>query len=145
MLIPKGATIIMPTYALNFTYHDDPNTYNPDRYLQHPKLAVEYAAASDYNNRDHYTFGSGRRICVGIHLAERTLWRMIAQILWAFEIKQPIDEHGNQVDLDETAYTDGMVLSLKPFMVRLTPRSAKHAEIVMKAAEESKDFLRQWE
>ncbi|KAF2029003.1 cytochrome P450 [Setomelanomma holmii] len=94
MLVPKGATIILPAYALNFTYHDDPEIYNPDRYLNHSKLSAALAASPDYGNRDHYTFGSGRRNCVGIHLAERTLWRMIAQILWAFKIERIVDEYG---------------------------------------------------
>ncbi|KAH7407061.1 cytochrome P450 oxidoreductase-like protein [Phaeosphaeria sp. MPI-PUGE-AT-0046c] len=145
MLIPKGATIIIPAYSLNFTYHTDPETYNPDRYLDYSKLSVALAASPDYGNRDHYTFGSGRRNCVGVHLAERSLWRMIAQILWAFKIEQAVDEHGKLIELDEKAYMDGFLLAPLPFKVRLVPRSKEHADVVRGAVAESEKYLEKWE
>lgn len=145
MLIPKGATIFMPVYALNHTYFADAATYNPDRYLNYPKHSMEYATSSDYEHRDHYAFGAGRRICVGMHLGERTLWRMIAQLLWAFQIEPAADETGKPIELDIHAYSDGMVYAPKPYMVRFVPRSAKHAEVVRRVAAEAKVFLRQWE
>lgn len=32
----------------------DHETFNPDRFLNHPKLANEYASSSDYESRDKY-------------------------------------------------------------------------------------------
>ncbi|GKT82454.1 cytochrome P450 [Colletotrichum tofieldiae] len=90
MLIPAGSTIFIPAYALNHSSESspDPSNYNPDHFIpQANKLAPELAAASRYSERDHYSYGAGRRICVGFHLAERTQWRIIAQILWAFKIE----------------------------------------------------------
>lgn len=135
----------VPAYALNFTYHADPETYNPDRYLDHTKLSAALAASPNYGNRDHYTFGSGRRNCVGIHLAERTLWRMIAQILWAFNIEHAVDEHGKLVELDESAYVDGLLLAPMPFQIRLVPRSREHADVIRRAVAESEEYLMRWE
>jgi cytochrome P450 len=66
---------MIPQWALSHSQYDNPEVYNPDRYLNHPGLAMEYASSSDYQNRDHYTYGAGRRICAGIHLAERMQWR----------------------------------------------------------------------
>jgi cytochrome P450 len=140
MLIPKDATIFLPVYALNHTHYPEPETYNPDRYLDHPKSSSEYAGSSDYGNRDHYAFGAGRRFCVGINLAERTLWRMIAQILWAFKIEKIADD-----ELDIDAYDDGIASTPKPFMVRLVPRSAQHADIIRKASSEAAELLKKWD
>ena len=68
------------------------NSYNPDRHLKIAhKLAPELAASSHFDERDHYTYGVGRRICPGFHLAERVQWRIIAQLLWAFRI-EPLEE-----------------------------------------------------
>lgn len=145
MLIPKEATVFMPVYALNHTYYTDPATYNPDRYLNHPKHSTEYAISSDYENRDHYAFGAGRRICVGMHLGERTLWRIIAQILWAFKIEQAVDETGQLIELDIHGYTDGIVYAPKPYMVRFISRSEKHADVIRKVASEAKSYFKQWE
>jgi hypothetical protein len=55
MLIPKGSTIFIPIWALHHSEHlgyEDPEKFNPDRYLNHPKLANDYAGSPDYNNRD---------------------------------------------------------------------------------------------
>ncbi|KAF2113642.1 cytochrome P450 [Lophiotrema nucula] len=99
MLIPKNSMIMIPPYALHRTIYSDGDVYNPDRYLDRPRLANDYAGSPDYENRDHYTYGAGRRICVGIHLAERTQWRMTARILWGFNILPGLDENRDEVEL----------------------------------------------
>ena len=55
MFIPKMSTIFIPIWAINHSEElgfKEPETYNPDRYLNHPKLANDYAGSADYNNRD---------------------------------------------------------------------------------------------
>lgn len=56
MLIPKGSMVFLAIYAIhhNDRIFDDHETFNPDRYLSHPKLANEYAVGAAYNNRDKY-------------------------------------------------------------------------------------------
>jgi hypothetical protein len=145
MLIPKNSTIIIPAHMLNSPFEDS-DTYNPDRYLEHPKLAMDYAGSPDYMNRDHYSYGSGRRICVGIHLAERAQWRIVARILWAFNIEPAIDERtGKPVELDLDAYIDGLIMQPAPYKVRITPRSEKHVEVIRQDYENVKDYLKKWE
>lgn len=53
-LIPKGTTVFLGIWAM---HHDEkmyPNhdQFDPDRFLNHTKLANEYAASSNYENRD---------------------------------------------------------------------------------------------
>ncbi|KAF2828283.1 cytochrome P450 oxidoreductase-like protein [Ophiobolus disseminans] len=145
MLVPKDATVVVPIYALHHTYYANAAVYNPDRYCNNLKSSYENASRPDYENRDHYTFGSGRRLCPGIHLGERTVWRMTAKILWAFEIKRAVDEHGKDVELSPDAYEIGMSAAPMPFKVRIVPRTAKHAAVIRSAAADIKKFLKQWE
>ena len=96
-------------------------------------------------NRDHYSYGAGRRICPGIHLAERTQWRVVAKLLWAFDIRPGLDDEGNEVELDTDAYAKGFLTQPLPYKVRFVPRSEKHKEIIRRDLKEVEDFLRKWE
>jgi cytochrome P450 len=127
---------MIPGWALSHSQYENPDAYNPDRYLNHPGLATEYASSSDYEKRDHYTYGAGRRICPGIHLAERTQWRILARLLWAFRI-----EH----EIDTEAYEEKLITGPKPFQVRFTPRSQQHVRVIEKELEAVSDLLRKWE
>ena len=70
---------------------------------------------------------------------------MIAQILWAFNIEQAVDEHGKLIKLDESAYLDGLLLTPMPFQIRLVSRSREHADVVRRAVAESEEYLKRWE
>lgn len=106
---------------------------------------MTYAGSPDYENRDHYAYGAGRRICVGIHLAERTQWRITARMLWAFDIKPALDEKGDEIELDTDAYEDGLLIQPKKYQVRFLPRSEKHLEVVRREYEAVEEFLKRWE
>ncbi|KAF2652642.1 cytochrome P450 2D18 [Lophiostoma macrostomum CBS 122681] len=148
MLIPKDATIFIPPYVLNRTLYENSEEYNPDRYLNHPRLAMDYAGSPDYMNRDHYSYGAGKRICVGIHLAERTQWRVLARLLWAFKIEPAIDdETGFPVPLDtsDDAYGEGLLSHPLPYKVRFTPRSEKHVQIIREEYKNAEEYLSKWD
>lgn len=145
-LIPKDSTVFIPPWGLHQSHYEDPELYNPDRYLNHPRLAMDYAGSPDYENRDHYTYGAGRRICAGIHLAERIQWRLLARLLWAFNIEPSIDETtGEAIELDTNAYTDGFIIQPLPFQVRFVPRSEKHVQVIRNDFKSVEGFLKQWE
>ncbi|KAF4334392.1 oxidoreductase [Fusarium beomiforme] len=55
MLIPKDATVIVPSYALHRSErckYKNPDEFDPTRFLKHPRLASDYAGSPDFNNRD---------------------------------------------------------------------------------------------
>ncbi|KAL9622814.1 MAG: hypothetical protein Q9160_002933 [Pyrenula sp. 1 TL-2023] len=146
MLIPKDATIMIPFWALHHSQYDDPDTYNPDRYLNHPSLASEYAASQDYQSRDHYSYGAGRRICAGIQLAERTQFRMLSTMLWAFRLEHATNEAtGEEIPIDTEAFEDKLITGPKPFKVRFTPRSPKHVEVIKRELAKASGLLKEWE
>lgn len=146
MLIPKDATIVIPHWALGHTppypgYEGpDVDEYNPDRYLEHKGLADGYAASADFGKRDHYGYGAGRRICAGIQLAERTQWRMLARLLWAFRL-----EEDPEAPIDTEAFEDKLITGPKPFKCRFVPRSEKHVETIKREMERSREVLEKWE
>ena len=72
------------------------------RYYNHPLSAAESISASDPEKRDHYGYGGGRRVCTGLHVAEKSLFLNIARLLWGFDVLPAVDESGNEVLPDPT-------------------------------------------
>lgn len=91
----------------------------------------------------HFGYGAGRRVCPGIHLAERSLWRVTAKFLWAFEFSEPVDKStGKTIPLDDTAYTPGFAATPLPYKVHVKPRSKAHVQTIMQELEAAKAELR---
>lgn len=116
----------------------NPDTFDPDHYLGVTKLAPELASAADYNARDHYGYGSGRRMCPGIHLAERNLFLGISKLLWGFSISPGRDDDGNVVEPDvtsETGYSEGFLVCAHPFKCDIEVRSDTRSQAIMREFE----------
>lgn len=114
--IPAGAGILIAAWTIN---HDpelfpDPRRFEPKRHNV-DLGAGEAAQASDIRDRDHWTFGAGRRICPGLHLAENTLSLAIARTLWAFDISKETDENGKEIEIDPAALTQSLAVCPLPF------------------------------
>ncbi|GME35082.1 cytochrome p450 [Neofusicoccum parvum] len=138
MFIPKGSAILLPIHAvhrLESNGYKSPFTYDPDRWIGETRNAANLTGLADYENRDNY--GAGRRICPGTHLAERSMWRMTAKILWAFDII-PIDVHPEN-------YHEGIMHYPEPFKVEFRPRSESHIKAITREAKLALDFLTKYE
>ncbi|TKA62575.1 hypothetical protein B0A49_08422 [Cryomyces minteri] len=112
-----------------------PRMFDPDHYAGVTALAPELAAAADYESRDHYGYGSGRRLCPGIHLAERNLFLAISKLLWGFSITPGHDASGNANEPDisnETGYSEGFLVCAHPFAANVTPRSEARRATIMR-------------
>ncbi|TPX17909.1 uncharacterized protein E0L32_003010 [Thyridium curvatum] len=148
MFIPKDSIVFLPSLVINYDqdFYKDPDSFKPERYLSHPKLANDYAGSPDWANRDHYSYGIGRRICPGIHLAERNQWRIAANLLWAFEFSEPVNPETGEIEhLDPEAYTPGLLQTPLPFKVQIKVRSQAHAETIQREYAEALDFMKQYE
>lgn len=131
--IPKGTVVTINQYAIHYDdRHEDPYSFRPERYLGHPLKAGAYTAHSDPYERDHFGFGAGRRICPGMHLAENSLYITLAKILWAFEIRAPIDASGKEgpVDVSDSAYEDGANTLPKQYKIRFLVRNAQREKVL---------------
>jgi cytochrome P450 len=132
-VIPKGTVLVANTAFLHYdpARFENPFEFMPERYLGHNLYSSEYAAMSDPNKRDHFTFSTGRRTCPGARLAENSLDIALAGILWAFEIRPPlVNGIEAQMDTSENAYADAGFTIPKPFAARFIPRSEERRRIV---------------
>ena len=143
MKIPKRSIVFINSWGLQ---HDenrfkDPDRFDPDHYEGVTALAPELAAASDPEMRDHYGYGSGRRICPGMHLAERNMFLAFAKLLWAFEFLPGEDNSGHAIEPDtdpETGYSEGFLVCAKDYELRVRVRSEKRRETIVREFEEAK-------
>jgi hypothetical protein len=72
----------------------------------------------------------GRRICQGMHIAERSLFLGISRILWAFNVEAPLDADGKKILPDPNKLTQGLFVLPEPFRANIRPRSQKHAAMI---------------
>ncbi|KAJ4980866.1 hypothetical protein NE237_031703 [Protea cynaroides] len=80
--VPKGSTVFINVWKM----HRDPNEWeNPSDFI--PERFLADSDNYDYkgNNFNYLPFGSGRRICVGIPLATKMAFYVIASLLHSFE------------------------------------------------------------
>ncbi|KAF3067126.1 O-methylsterigmatocystin oxidoreductase [Daldinia childiae] len=132
-VIPKGTILLANTSTIHYdpSRYEDPFTFRPERYLDHPKYSADYANQSDPYKRDHFTFGVGRRICPGSRLAENSLNIALANILWAFDIRPPVvDGVEAEMDLSDDAWENTSFRGPKPFKARFVPRAEHRSKLV---------------
>ncbi|KAF5358757.1 hypothetical protein D9758_008555 [Tetrapyrgos nigripes] len=139
----KGTTLFMNAWGI---YHDpdvyeNPEIFNPDRYLQNEFGAKPGVDVSDFRN--NIIFGSGRRICPGIHVANTSLALNAMNLLWAFHFSPAIDSNTgkpvpvNILDLKNVSAVSfvnpnskDLFLAPKSFSCSIKPRSVAHAAII---------------
>ncbi|KAL2831569.1 cytochrome P450 [Aspergillus cavernicola] len=132
--IPKGAGVVNNVWAnhMDPKRHPSPREFNPERYKDDRQSLGDAAANPDGSKRDAFTFGAGRRICPGIHVAERSLFLGMSRILWAFDIAPEIDGNGKAIIPDPDRLTQGFVCMPEEFPARITQRSKGRADTVTK-------------
>ncbi|GAN11298.1 ribosomal protein S1 [Mucor ambiguus] len=81
-IIPKGAMLISSMDSMHKSAENYPNpeTYSPERFMNNLKT-MHAAANGKLEERDHYAFGWGRRLCPGIYLAEAQIFNTVIQVL----------------------------------------------------------------
>jgi cytochrome P450 len=132
--IPKGAVVVLNWWAIHMNpdLHADPDTFAPERYLDHPLPAADYINIADASARDHFTYGAGRRVCPGIHVAEKSLFINIVRTLWGFDLSKKKAVDGGWVE-PRTEMVRGFLSVPVPFEAEVRPRSAQHARVMREA------------
>ncbi|KAL1999237.1 hypothetical protein VTN02DRAFT_4837 [Thermoascus thermophilus] len=141
--LPAKTGVMINVWALNNDpeRYPNPRVFDPDRYKNDFLRAQESATLSDPYQRDHFTFGAGRRVCPGLNIAERSLFLGIAYMLWAFDFSHALDENGKPIPVSTEAVTQGIVCRPKPFPLRLTERDPRKTKMVLKAWDNAKELL----
>jgi len=124
MFIPKGTICfpnVLPCNHDTEIYGADASTFNPDRFLDEKgNLKPTPPATKD---EGHVSFGFGRRICVGRHVAIDSLTIATATLLWAFRFDKTKDTSGMDVPINTNEYeAAGMTLNPVPYGCSITPR-----------------------
>ncbi|KAI8994723.1 cytochrome P450 [Pilobolus umbonatus] len=86
--IPANTTILTSMDTMNMTHNvfNNPEEFNPDRYKGNVKSMMA-SANGKIEERDHYSFGWGRRICPGAYLAELEIYSVLTKLLAECTIK----------------------------------------------------------
>ncbi|KAJ6849297.1 putative cytochrome P450 76M5-like [Iris pallida] len=112
--VPKGSSVFLNAWAIHRdpSVWKDPLVFDPERFL-----GADVGLDFNGSNFGYIPFGSGRRICAGIPVAERMATYILATLLHSFDWTVP---EGTELDLTERfAVTMKMA---KPLVAIPTPR-----------------------
>ncbi|CAL9062107.1 geraniol 8-hydroxylase-like [Musa acuminata AAA Group] len=113
--VPEGSRVFVNVWAIQRdpAIWKDPLEFRPERFAD--------ADRWDFSGNDfsYFPFGSGRRICAGIAMAERAVMYMVASLLHSFDWELP---KGTTLELEEKF---GIVMKkARPLVAIPTPRLA---------------------
>jgi cytochrome P450 len=103
MFIPKGTLCVPNVWHCNHdrtVFGEDADEFRPERHLDESGKLISGSVKTVQAGAGHVTFGFGRRVCVGRHLANDTLFINTVRILWAANLESVQDENGKEVELD---------------------------------------------
>ncbi|KAF8486347.1 cytochrome P450 [Russula ochroleuca] len=122
LFIPKGTVVISNTWAI---LHDpvkypEPDVFKPERFInQNGTVREDPVLAS--------SFGFGKRICPGRHLADATMFIAIASLLSVFNIKKG---HGTDGGPDMYPFRGHGICAPYPFTCSIIPRDRRAEELI---------------
>ncbi|KAF8553251.1 cytochrome P450 [Imleria badia] len=109
--IPAGTTVVGNHWAISRdpVAFPDPEKFDPQRWIdQNGQLR---------NDVECYPFGFGRRVCPGMHFANRSISITLALVLWSFQIVER-----SKAPINTTPDRDNVVAHLADFEVKFVPR-----------------------
>ncbi|XP_073286535.1 labd-13Z-ene-9,15,16-triol synthase, chloroplastic-like [Primulina huaijiensis] len=94
--IPKGSSVFLNMWSIHRDplFWENPSEFKPDRFLNDPGNFN-----FNGNNFQYLPFGSGRRVCPGILLAEKMVMHLLATLFHLFDWELP--EGSEKIDLSE--------------------------------------------
>lgn len=117
---------------------DDAFDYNPGRYLDDPLSTADCINLGDAEKRDHFNYGAGRRVCAGIHVAQNSMFIIMARTMWGFNVKKATGPEGKTVEVSAKIEPGFLMLPSRQDVI-LEPRSKHHAMLIEKTWQESKE------
>lgn len=127
--IPKGTTAFLNAWACNIDAEmfADPLAFRPERYMGAGAGAGAEGAEGEVDASmgvSTYSFGVGRRMCPGIHLAMREMYVTLCYLVYFFTIERAPGEAGGMGDdydihpVSAVANPGGFSMSPKRYKVR---------------------------
>jgi len=118
----------------------EPRRFNPDRF-ENDRTSLFESATGDCTKRDNFVFGAGRRLCQGIHIAERSLFYGISRLAWGFNFSPSVGLDGGSISYDIDDLVGGITVEPRHFTCQIEPRSALTAEIIRREAQACSNLL----
>ncbi|KAK7692833.1 hypothetical protein QCA50_004468 [Cerrena zonata] len=122
--IPKGSTIFMNIYGIYHSeeHFDEPEVFNPDRYMQSEFGTKPGADTTGFRNDLH--FGGGRRICPGILLGDIMVSMNVMNLLWAFNFEATdLEKRDPRIPIKHTDFVSGLATGPNPYKCNIQPRN----------------------
>ncbi|RUP46622.1 cytochrome P450 [Jimgerdemannia flammicorona] len=130
--IPKGTTIVINIHAI---HHDpkrypNPEVFSPERHMDY--VLTTNKSTPEFSERPHLAFSTGRRVCVGMNVAERVLFIGIVRFLACFRVEFATDARGERVPVEIVKYKVGNGATCIPlqYKVKIVPRHGGVAGLV---------------
>ena len=119
--IPQGATVIGNHWSIHLDedVYKDPYDFVPERWIENPNLPLS-------------SFGFGRRVCTGQHIAKNSLFINISRLLWMYNIGyayEICDGRKQRIEVDPFAFTQGFNSRPMPFKANFQIRSSERESI----------------
>lgn len=90
--IPKNTTVIINLHAIQQdpARYPQPEKFIPERHWDYVNkhTTTEQRFSQSVEDRPHLAFSTGRRVCVGIHLAERSIFMAISALIACFKFER---------------------------------------------------------
>lgn len=122
--------------------YPDPETFNPDRWLQ-PSYSTFKEPLTRFPNLDGFSqFGFGRRTCQGVPIVDQDLFLIMGGMAWALNITKKRNADGSEVPVHWNDYTP--LLIAKPAFFEFdaavrTPEKADMMKAMFDAAKEEEE------
>ncbi|VAH24277.1 unnamed protein product [Triticum turgidum subsp. durum] len=122
--VPKGSTVIFNAWAMmrDPAAWERPDEFVPERFLGKADQVVDFRGKAF----EFIPFGSGRRLCPGVPMAERVVPFILASLLHAFEWRLPDGGSAAELDVSErftTANVMAVPLKAVPVVVHISARN----------------------
>ncbi|KAH9476426.1 Cytochrome P450 monooxygenase [Psilocybe cubensis] len=138
-IIPKGVPIMINVWGIlnDPDLYERPDEFWPERYMIAPD-GTKPDIEKEYSIRASLPFGSGKRLCPGIHFANMNLNMATMRFIWAFNLTA-FDEQATSTDIwdFQEEYLGGVTFTPKPFQCKITPRSEERKQMIMASYEAS--------
>ncbi|KAE9397631.1 cytochrome P450 [Gymnopus androsaceus JB14] len=132
--IPKDSVVIPNVWGIL----RDPSIYGPNAHEFEPKRwliktnGAEWKLNPEMRDPTTISFGFGRRVCPGKHMALSSLWINIASLLHSFNITRAIDKDGKPIE-PRVEYVSSVLNTPAPFECTIRPRSDGHVALIREA------------
>ncbi|KAI3330392.1 cytochrome P450 [Ustulina deusta] len=144
--IPANTAVLTNIWGINHDPEefDNPEEFDPTRFLRHPRGSKTNGGESSntLSGRPVWTFGGGRRVCVGQDMAMQSLLLAMAKVVWCFDIEAASSEG---VDTGINAFHGGMLLGPNPFQARFRVRGEDRKCIIEREWEKADTYLKGFE